>query len=484
MSMLSLFKKKKRSKQKLNSSLPLIPSSQLKLFDKKLNNSNITKMYYNENEEIVKTLDLDSSTNSIAYKNNNARPEVVIKRKMAMSAFKKLTVGEQKTKIEKEKAKEENKRLKLEQLKVTKKEAELQASLNKLKENISIAKIEKDEVINKITEVIKENDDNMIKLDAINLNNKSKDTFLTKFDMEAQIGKYALMHSLSKDFANVQEHKIKLNQQISVNKEYLNELSEAYKQKKKNYNDIKKDLLKEKKDLINHYHNILLEGIDTRKEGLSWVIRAIWDLGEDVNMNYIPNFLDPQAVDFLFNVARKYNTLDKIKKQIECVSKQILFMSHKLNMNQLSLKKNHSTLSTVSKSGDEFMKEMTKYYDEVNNKNFKSFKNRFKLHEKMDQKTMENAKIMDKLEKMAEKIEKEIDTMKQNEMVRITKEFVENDYEKRFQVSHDIIISALIGEDHKRNEFKRQQKVKKDHIKTIKQVSFYNTYYNLKGTMA
>ena len=181
MSMLSLFKKKKRSKQKLNSSLPLIPSSQLKLFDKKLNNSNITKMYYNENEEIVKTLDLDSSTNSIAYKNNNARPEVAIKRKMAMSAFKKLTLGEQKTKIEKEKAKEENKRLKLEQLKVTKKEAELQASLNKLKENISIAKIEKDEVINKITEVIKENDDNMIKIDAINLNNKSKDTFLTKF---------------------------------------------------------------------------------------------------------------------------------------------------------------------------------------------------------------------------------------------------------------------------------------------------------------
>ena len=159
-------------------------------------------------------------------------------------------------------------------------------------------------------------------------------------------------------------------------------------------------------------------------------------------------------------------------------------MSHKPNMNQLSLKKNHSTLSTVSKSGDEFMKEMTKYYDEVNNKIFKSFKNRFKLHEKMDQKTMEKAKIMDKLEKMAEKIEKEIDTMKQNEMVRITKEFVENDYEKRFQVSHDIIISALIGEDHKRNEFKRQQKVKKDHIKTIKQVSFYNTYYNLKGTMA
>ena len=104
--MLSLFKKKKRSKQKLNSSLPLIPSAQLKLLDKKLNNSNITKMYYNENEEIVKTLDLDSSTNSIAYKNNNARPEVAIKRKMAMSLFKKLTVGEQKTKIEKEKAKE------------------------------------------------------------------------------------------------------------------------------------------------------------------------------------------------------------------------------------------------------------------------------------------------------------------------------------------------------------------------------------------
>ena len=296
MSMQSLFKRKKRSKQKLNSSLPLIPSSQLKLFDKKLNNSNITHMFYNENEEIVKTLDLDSSTTSLAYKNNNEAPEVINKRKMAMNAFKKITIGELKSKIEKVKAKEESKRLKLEQLKVIQKEAELQAKLNRLKENISIAKKETDEVINKITEIIKENDDNIVKIDAINLNNKSKDTFLTKFDVEAQIGKFALMHSLSKDFANIQENKLKIHQKISLNKQYLNELSEDYKQKKKNYNEIKKDMLKEKKDLINHYHNILLEGIDTRKEGLSWVIRAIWNLGEDVERTLWRYRFNPHVV--------------------------------------------------------------------------------------------------------------------------------------------------------------------------------------------
>ena len=46
-------------------------------------------------------------------------------------------------------------------------------------------------------------------------------------------------------------------------------------------------------------------------------------------------------------------------------------------------------------------------------------------------------------------------------MIRITKEFLENDYEKRFQTTQDIVIGALIGEENKKTEFIKQEKFKK-----------------------
>ena len=37
-----------------------------------------------------------------------------------------------------------------------------------------------------------------------------------------------------------------------------------------------------KKELLLHYHNLLSKGKDTRKDGLSWIIRAIWNLKTNV----------------------------------------------------------------------------------------------------------------------------------------------------------------------------------------------------------
>ena len=57
-----------------------------------------------------------------------------------------------------------------------------------------------------------------------------------------------------------------------------------------------------KKKLLVHYHKILIEGKDTRSEGLSWVIKAIWSVGSKVILSYLPKFLDEKAIKYLFNV--------------------------------------------------------------------------------------------------------------------------------------------------------------------------------------
>lgn len=57
-----------------------------------------------------------------------------------------------------------------------------------------------------------------------------------------------------------------------------------------------------KNKLLTYYHKILLEGKDTRSEGLAWVIKAIWNLESEVILSYLPNFLDEHCIKFLFDV--------------------------------------------------------------------------------------------------------------------------------------------------------------------------------------
>jgi hypothetical protein len=66
---------------------------------------------------------------------------------------------------------------------------------------------------------------------------------------------------------------------------------------------LKEELQKIKNNLIMHYHDLLGEGKDTRKEGLSWLIKAIWNLGSKVITGYLPKFLDEDAIIYIFDVS-------------------------------------------------------------------------------------------------------------------------------------------------------------------------------------
>ena len=83
--------------------------------------------------------------------------------------------------------------------------------------------------------------------------------------------------------------KIKINEGLNL----LNE-------KIKNVRTTKKNLIDK---LYNHYLNILHEGKDTRKEGLSWVIREIFSLNKKVLLSYMPEFLDTLCIQYLFEMT-------------------------------------------------------------------------------------------------------------------------------------------------------------------------------------
>lgn len=46
--------------------------------------------------------------------------------------------------------------------------------------------------------------------------------------------------------------------------------------------------------------------LNFRREGLVWIIKAIWNLGHKVSPAYLPSFLDEQLISYLFNVKNCY----------------------------------------------------------------------------------------------------------------------------------------------------------------------------------
>ena len=97
---------------------------------------------------------------------------------------------------------------------------------------------------------------------------------------------------------DVIEKQEELKKKIQLKEEQLVKLDELKSRGK----SMQKELKEIKNELLVHYHNLLIEGKDTRKDGLVWLIKVIWDLGYDILISYLPTFLDDKSIAFIFQV--------------------------------------------------------------------------------------------------------------------------------------------------------------------------------------
>ena len=156
-------------------------------------------------------------------------------------------------------------------------------------------------------------------------NEKSKDKD-NKFRLEMM-----LLTKSEKIFKLKEETKAKikeLQEKKSLLLEKIDTCEYELKRFKETHNNIKEELLV-------HYHRLLMEGKDTRKEGLSWIILAIWNLKSNVMLSYLPKFLDQNIILFLF----EYSTLLKTIKETE---KKIHELAIKLKEHKENVKKNNN----------------------------------------------------------------------------------------------------------------------------------------------
>ena len=306
-------------------------------------------------------------------------------------------------------------------------------------------------------------------------------------DIENKMNQIKNYHLIKKETEF--QKKIKFDK-INMLKEELNKIKEPVQDINKKLNELKQ---KEKviiNKLMTHYETLLYKGEEVRNEGLIWIIKAMWNLGENVPMSFIPPFLDFHCIEFLFQYAHKSIELENTKKILNEIKNKLQAQIHNLFYSAISPVKYNSSfefktdlikknkISQRSISQHNFIKAYINGSDtDEDNKNINSVKemSNYIANKKnnIDFTKLVGIEKIDELKLRIKEIEGEILILKKAEIHRIFKEFIENDYQNKYHVPIDIVLAALFGEHSKNIEVNKYSKFKKEYFDELKNIRFY-----------
>ena len=375
------------------------------------------------------------------------------------------------------------------------------------------------------------------KKDLFSIKNKYKNEKEIKEQKIEEAKQKSIEKAIKLDELREKTYKTKLNnlllsKQISIKKKterFTNDIIRQKERKKiiwqkvKLYHDKLKKLHtlqnKIKDNLYIYYLSILKDGVDTRDEGLSWVIAEILKLGKKVLISHIPKYLDEKSILYLFIKAHlilKIKYLEKrinesnddckerkdVKKKTKRYNAKLIarktlnnikekFMHNKLensNINMpyiennknisfpISLKK-YETSKLFLKDSDKklsksnsmiYFKHQNNYLEGEKEKNsfIDAFKKKLFLKKNKKISFEEYISMSDEIKKL----KKLKESLKEKEMERIFEEFRLNKYSTKYNIDKKNILSALIGEQNIEKELsiqdKKERQLNKESIKT------------------
>ena len=400
-------------------------------------------------------------------------------------------------------------------------ELELCSELKKLREDYVTKKEEKDNIFTKFQKMMDEIEKTKFELQVMNSKEytmklaeqrnkiKEKEKENNNEEIESKRNNIDENSTKEKNEYNSSDNRLmKLQNMIKIQKEQelmkklkkdkLNELKSKILNIKDPLKKINQEIFEIKKrersvvnKLMTHYETLLFKGEEVRNEGLIWIIKAIWGLGENVPMTFIPPFLDFKSIEFLFQYANKSIELDNSKKILNDLKNKLQVKMHKLFFTSKSPKRYSSSFefktdlikrnSIVKRSIKEhnFINAYIKASEfEEDNKNVSSIKQMKNIMEDkkkniINLKKLQGIEQVDELKFKIKAIENDIANLKKNEIHRLFKEFVENDYENKYHVTIDIVLAALLGEHNKNIEINRYSKYKKDYFDELKNIRFF-----------
>ena len=316
-------------------------------------------------------------------------------------------------------------------------------------------------------------------------------------------------------FRQKRENKKKLLRENILGKEELKLKLESELIKKKDlFNKAKEEFISVRNDLINRYHMKLYEGISYHNEGLPSIIKDIWKLNVQVNTNFMPSYLDQKSIQYLFQKAKQSIEINKLRQEIkEAENDFILNLKEWKNNDNIELNNNDypnkktnkffnkndesknlpfdeselfkTKISDISISYlepypktkqfilDYRKNHPQKFKKEMPTIKFKTLK--FKSWN-IPSKIIEKNKKVEKLKYFLEMKLNQNEFNDKKEVERLTKEFILNNYQKKYKVNIETLFGSLFGD--KKNEmliyYSRLEKDMRDNNKLIQ----FHTKYN------
>ena len=304
-----------------------------------------------------------------------------------------------------------------------------------------------------------------------------------------------------------------INEKENIKKELENELIT----KREQCNQLKKDVYNIRKKLLNIYNIKLYEGLDYGKEGLISIIKDIWNLGVNVDTNYMPTYLDDDTIEFLFNKANHSIEVSKIRKVISDNEKEYTsyLKEWKINSTEISTlinKRNNmafpnsnfeqkngmkssykeddlfkTKISDISISyldsyprTKEFMIKYKRRHPQLFHKEIPEFDFKYMKYKSLNipAKILEKKKHIEKLKCL---LNMKIEQNKQNdklEVERLNKEFIKNQYKEKYKVNVETLFGALFGE--KKNEMLNYYSKLEKEFKEGEKIIQFHTKYKIK----
>jgi len=214
--------------------------------------------------------------------------------------------------------------------------------------------------------------------------------------------------------------------------------------------------------LLTHYHLLLTNGKDTRKEGLVWIIKAIWNLGYNAIISFMPNYLDEKCIKFLFKYAQIEIEAEKIRHEIDKVkfNVKLYYQANQFEV-QTKMKKKESfgakdnTRNLIKKAQEEILLDDNKF-------NYKLIKDMVLKDGSFDDKTKVYIQNLSELETKLNQKRDELYSLQQKELNRLNKEFLFNDYSRRYNIDQHSLIASIVGQDFAASEYSQRQREQRE----------------------
>lgn len=360
----------------------------------------------------------------------------------------------------------------------------------KAKEKNKLERLTTNEIIEQNEENVENDEESINNNDNNNINELNKKT--AKQEKFEQINAYSRMKRQREErIKYVKENIIVKKEQLKLLEEKQNNLIEQCKSKKN-------EIYKLRHSLLNIYHLNLYEGLNFRTDGLPTFIRSIWNLGVNVDINYMPTYLDNSCIDYLFDRTKRLIEISKMRQIIEENQKEFeetIKQWKQTNPSENSKNSDSDTDSNFFQTGvmekynymdkypksKQFMEEYNKKYFPKNDNfeiNLKK-KNEFKS-KNIPYKIIEKYNNIEKLKYLLKNLIEQNENKEKKEIERLCKEFLNHDYGKKYQVSVETIMGALCGEEKRNDALNLFAKFQREYKEGKKLIQFHTNINKIK----